>query len=441
MAPGSQRNGKTPRTEIPSAPSQSPPSDTAMPIPSSTDPISQSCMDTGSQSSALVASEPFELHSLESPASASPENMKTSLSDSQDAQGLAISSCSDSEKRSAQAKDSRQISAEGKKRNKRKAKKAIAQGQVSIVPAVSPDILPLDYCGPMPAPSNTSPKPNVGSPSVSPPLTYAEPTNAEQNLRQENEKLRQKLEEANRLTKGLQESQLRLEEEVEAWKQKCEGFADVVTDLRKDVEGMINSRLSSFFNKMEEGKEKEGREKEEKDEGEEKVRNEKERRGKEGKRKELKEKIGKEEVRKEERGKAEEANLKASQKSQKSYFDQTQAYRQREKAKERRRKKWWNRFRINTSRTSWRRVLIILLLLSLFILVLAPIFLIGIAEIRAYNRAHARRIARLKLKESRNVQLAKAVAQFVADLSPEPIRGTLYHWFLNDGWNLDDPYW
>ena len=98
MARGSQRNGRTPRAEIPS---QSSPSDIIMPVPSSIDPISQDCVGTGSQSFTLVASEPFELHTLESSALAGPENMKTNLSDSQDAQGLAFSSSSDGEKPSA----------------------------------------------------------------------------------------------------------------------------------------------------------------------------------------------------------------------------------------------------------------------------------------------------------------------------------------------------
>ena len=358
MARGSQRNGKTPRTEIPSAPSQSSPSDITMPVPSSTDPISQDCADTGSQS-ALVASEPFELHTLESSASAGPENMKTGLSGSQGAHGLASSSSSDGEKPSVQAADDRRFSTTSKKRSKRKAKKANAQGQGLQIPAVSPGILPLDYYGPMPAPPITPPKANVGSPSVSPLLAYAEPSKAEKNLRQENETLRQKLEEANRLAKGLKESNLRLEEEIEAWKQKCEGFSEVAKDLRNDVEGMINSRLLSFFDKMEGWKEKDGEDKKEKkEEGEEKRRMGKERRWKEGKaeeggektrkEKEGKEKRGKEGGRKEERGKAEEAKLKAKQeKSQKGCFDQIQAYRQREKAKERRRKKWWNRSQIN----------------------------------------------------------------------------------------------
>ena len=196
MARGSHRNGKTARTKIPSAHSP-------MPVPSSTDPISQDCVDTGSQSSALVASEPSELHTLESSASAGPKNMKTGLSDSQDAQGLTFSSSSAGGKPSAQAADDRQFSTKSKKRSKRRAKKANAQGQGLQVPAVSPEILPLDSCGPMPAPPINPPKANVGSPLVSPPLAYAEPSKAEKNLRQENEKLRQELEEANRLAKGL----------------------------------------------------------------------------------------------------------------------------------------------------------------------------------------------------------------------------------------------
>ena len=119
---------------------------------------------------ALVASEPSELHTLESSASAGPENMKTGLSDSQDAQGLAFSSSSAGGKPSAQAADDRQFSTKSKKRGKRRAKKANARGQGLQVPAVSPEILPLDYCGPILAPPINSPKANVGSPSVSPPL-------------------------------------------------------------------------------------------------------------------------------------------------------------------------------------------------------------------------------------------------------------------------------
>ena len=328
-----------------------------MPVPSSTDP--QDCVDTGSPSSALVASDPFEPHTLESSASAGPRNMTTGLLDSHDAQGLAISSSSDGKKRSTQATDDRKIS-ESKKRSKRKAKKANAQGQGSQVPVVSPDILPLGYCGSMPAPSTTSPKPNLGPPSVSSPLAYAEPTKAVENLRKDIEKLRQELEEANRLTKGLKESHSRLEEEIETWKQKCELFSEMVKDHRNEVEGMINSRLSSFFDKVEQGKEKEGRDKEEKkEEGEVKGRKEKQRRWKEGraeegkekkrKQKEWKEKRGKEGGREEERGKVEEAKLKAKQeKSQKCCFEQIQTYRQCEKAKEKRRKTWWNRIQIKS---------------------------------------------------------------------------------------------
>lgn len=286
--------------------------------------------------------------------------MTTSLLNSQDVHGLAISPSSDGEKRSTQATDDRNFSAESKKRSKRKAKKANTQGQGSQVPVVSPEILSLGYCGPMPAPSTTSPRSNVGSPSVSPPLTYAEPTKAVENLRQEIEKLRQELKEANRLMKGLKESHSRLEEEIETWKQKCEEFSEVIKDHRNKVEGMINSRLSSFFDKVEQGKEKEGRDKEEKKkEGEVKGRKEKQRRWKDGKaeeekvkkskQKEWKEKRGKEEVREEERGKAEEAKLKAKQdKSQKCCFEQIQNYRQHEKAKEERRKTWWNRLQIKT---------------------------------------------------------------------------------------------
>lgn len=371
MARGSRGKGKTPRTETPSAPpqpSQPSPSDISMPIPSSTDPISQDCTNNGSQSSALVASEPFEFDTLESSALAGPKIMKLGFSDSQDAQGLAISSFLDGEKPPAQATDDRQFSAKSKKRSKRKAKKANAQGQGPQVPAISPDIPPLDYCGPMPAPPTSrkdppiaSPKPNLGSPSVSPPLAFAEPTKAEEKLRQENEKLKKELEEANRLAKGLKESHLRLEEEVEAWKQKCEGFSEVVRELRTEVEEMINFRISKFFETMEEEKEKGGKEQEEKEkerkekegeeterkerEAKEKGRKEKERRIKGGKEKEGKEKKGKVGDRKEGEGKAEDVELKARQvKSQKSYFDQMLDYRQRKKAEDRRRKEWWNRF-------------------------------------------------------------------------------------------------
>lgn len=366
MARGSRGKGKTPRNETPSALPQSSPalptsqSDITMPITSSIDSISQDCKNTGSESSALVAPEPFELDNLESSAWAGPRNMKTGFSDSQGAQGLAIYSFSDGEKSPAQATDDRKFPAKSKKRSKRKAKKASVQGQGLQVPTISPEILPLEYCGPMPAPPTSrkdpptaSPKPNVGCPSVSPPLAFAEPTKAEENLRQENEKLRQELEEANRLAKGLKESHLRLEEEVEAWKQKCEGFSEVVKELRTEVEEMINFRISKFFEKMEEEKEKGGKEQEERKkerrekEGEKTERKEREGKEKGRKEKEGKEKKGKAGDRKEEVGKAEEAELKARQvKSQKSCFDQMQDYRQRKKAEERRSKKWWNRFQI-----------------------------------------------------------------------------------------------
>lgn len=134
-------------------------------------------------SSALVAPEPFELDNLESSASTGPRNMKTGFSDSQGAQGLAISSFSDGEKSPAQATDDRKFSAKSKKRSKRKAKKASVQGQGLQVPILSTEILPLEYCGPMPAPPTSrkdppmaSPKPNVGCPSVSPALAFAQPT-------------------------------------------------------------------------------------------------------------------------------------------------------------------------------------------------------------------------------------------------------------------------
>lgn len=205
MAHGAQEKGKTPRIETHSASSQPlppPPPDTTVPIPPSTKPISQACTDAGSQSSALVDSESFELHTLEpcasvasetfelqtleSSASAGPENTKMDCLDSQDAQGLAISSFPDAEKSSAQARDDQNFSAKSKKRNKRNAKKANAQGQCSQAAttaaaiADSPDILPLDLCGPTPALPLTLPKPNVGSPSVSPPLADTKPIMAEE---------------------------------------------------------------------------------------------------------------------------------------------------------------------------------------------------------------------------------------------------------------------
>lgn len=165
------------------------------------------------------------------------------------------------------------------------------------------------------------------------------------------------------MAKGLKESHLRLEEEVEAWKQKCKGFSKVVKELRTEVEEMINFRISKFFETIEEEKEKGGKEQEEKEkerkekdgeekkrkerEAKEKGRKEKERRIKGGKEKEGKEKEGKVGDRKKGEGKAEDVKLKARQvKSQKSYFNQMLDYRQRKKAEERQRKKWWNRFQI-----------------------------------------------------------------------------------------------
>lgn len=373
MARRSHKKNKKPRTEPPSTPLQSSPaspalpSDTTMPILSSTDPTSQARTDTSSQSFALAVPESFELHTPESSA------RKTGSLDSEDAQGLAISLPSDDKKPLAQATYDQKSAAKKNKRSKRKAKKANAQGQglQASAPVTSPEILPLNYCGPMPGPPTISSKPNVGSPSFSPPLAYAKPTKAEEILRQENEKLREELDEANRLALGLQESQLRLEKEIETWKQKCKGFSEVVTDLRGDVEGMINSRLSAFFDAMgerqgkEEGgeeakeeerkEEEEGKEKEEEEENKkkkkktkktkEKKEKEKEKKGK----KEKKEKQEKEEVKEEKEGDREvgEAELKARQeKCQKSCFIQIQEYRQGKMAEEIRRMGWWKRFKI-----------------------------------------------------------------------------------------------
>lgn len=103
----------------------------------------------------------------------------------------------------------------------------------------------------------TSPEANVCSQSISRFLAFTEPTKAEENLRHKNEKLKRKLEEANSLTIGLKEAHLQLGEEVEVWKQKCEGLSEVVKGLRTEVEGMINSGISTFFEKMEK---EEGRE-------------------------------------------------------------------------------------------------------------------------------------------------------------------------------------
>ena len=198
-----------------------------MPIPSSTDPISRDCTETGSQSSLLAPLQVTKRDILASSASTDPKSLIISISNSQDAQGLVNRSFSDGEKPSTQATEDQRVPAKSKKRSRRKAKKDKIQGQGSPTPAVSPDILPLDYCGPMPGPATsrrgppiTSPKPNVGSSPVPPPLAFAKPTKTEESLRQENEKLRRELEEANNLAEGLKEAHFRLGEEVEAWKQK-----------------------------------------------------------------------------------------------------------------------------------------------------------------------------------------------------------------------------
>ena len=309
---------------------------------------------------------------------------------------------------STQAIEDRSVSANSKKGNRRKAKKDKAQRQGPRAPAVSSDILPLDYSGPMPAPTTsrrgspiTAPEPNVGSSSISRFLAFTEPTKAEETLRQENEILKRELEEANSLTRGLKEAHLQLGEEVEAWKQKCEGLSEVVKGLRTEVEGMINSRFSKFFEKIEKeevGKEKEAKEevkeevKEEEEEKEEegmdkkakkeeeKVEESKEKEGKgkkteveEGKEKERAEGVwnkqkgkGKEGKEREQEktgvedkdgkkgeAKEKEAEVKARQeKSRQSSFEQIEAYRQRKKKEEKRRKGWWNRFHIKLVRTS-----------------------------------------------------------------------------------------
>lgn len=218
----------------------------------------------------------------------------------------------------------------------------------------------------MPAPATsrrgppiTSPKPNVGFSPVPPPLAFAKPTKTEETLRQENEKLRRKLE-ANSLAKGFKEAHFRLEEEVEAWRQKCEGFSEAIKELRIEVEGMINSRISKFFDQMEEEKEeagkeeeeevkereeKEGKERERKEEEKIKERKEKEWKEKKRKEKEREEKGGKgkgKEGEEEKENKANKAELYARQEeNRQSSFEQIQAYRQRKKVEERRRKKWW----------------------------------------------------------------------------------------------------
>lgn len=323
----------------------------------------------------------MELDTPESLASTGPKSVKASITDSQDTQGLGNLSFSDGEKTPTQATEDREHSAKSKKR-RRKAKKTKAQEMGSLTPTMSPDILPLDYSGPMPAPAtsrrgppSTSPKPNAGSSPIPPPLAFVEPTKAEETLRQENKELRRELEAASLLAKGLKEANFQLEEEVETWKQKCEGFSEAVKELRTEVEGMINSRLSKFFDQMEEGKE-EGREEEKKvkereeKEGKEEERKKREREEKGGnkegkgkgkgktkkgkKEKEEENKGGKDKDGKEGGGQAKEAELKARQeKNLQSSYEQIKAYRQRKQEEERRRKKGWTRFHMKpVSKTS-----------------------------------------------------------------------------------------
>ncbi len=309
--------------------------------------------------------------------STDPKSAIIGISDSQGVQGPVNGLFSDGEKPSTQVTEDRSVSVKRKKRSRRNANKDKAQLQGSPSPVAAPDILPLDYCGPMPAPitsrrglpiTSPSPEPSI---AISPSLAFAEPTKAEETLRQENERLRLELEEANCLAKGLKKVHLQLEEEVEAWKQKCEGFSEAVEKLRSEVEGMIDSRISKFLDKMEKKKEEEGKEKEWK-EGRERLKGKKEEeeRGKEKERKEKErkekggnEKKGKKEVEKTKGwkdmdgkvggGRGKEAELKARQeKNRQSSLEQIQAYRQRKKQEERRRKKWWTRFQIKPVRNS-----------------------------------------------------------------------------------------
>ncbi len=320
----------------------------------------------------------MELGNSESLASTGPATVKTSISDSQDTQGLDNPSISDGEKPPTQATEDRENSAKSKKRSRRKAKKTKAQRPGSPTPAMSADILPPDNCGPTPAPATsrrgspiTSPKPNVGSSPTPPPLAFAEPTKAEETLRQENERLRRELEEAKRLAKDLKEARFQLEEEVETWKQKCEGFSETVKELRTEVEGMINSHISKFFDQMEGEKEERGKNKGGKEEGKE-VRERKDEEVKEGKReyKEREEKGGNKkegkgkgrgngegkgkgkEEKEDKDGKEGEAELKARQeKKWQSSFEQIKSYRQRKTKEERRGKKWWTRFHMKLVRS------------------------------------------------------------------------------------------
>lgn len=376
-----------------------------MSIPLLTDSISRDYTDTGSQSSLLDPLEVTEQDIPEPSASTDPKRVIIGTSDSQDAQGLINPPFSNGEKPSTQATEDRSVSTKNKTKNKKRsrknAKKGKAQGKGSQNTVPSPEILPLDYCEPIPAALTlrrdlpiTSSEPDVGSPQISPSLAFAEPTKAEETLQQENDNLRRGLEEADCLARGLKEAHLQLEEELEAWKQRCEGFSEVVEKLRSEVEGMIDSRISKFLDKMAEkaegerkeeeskgrkekevkGKEEERKEKEMKEkEMKEKERKEKERKEKERKEKERKEKggnerkvkgkEGKEEMKETEGwkdkdgkvrgGRAKEAELKARlEKNQKSSLEQIQAYRQRKKQEETRRKKWWTRFQIKPVRKS-----------------------------------------------------------------------------------------
>lgn len=304
--------------------------------------------------------------------------MPIPFTDSQDAQGLVNPSYSGGEKFSTQVTADQVISAKNKKRSRRKTKKDKAQEQGSPIPAISPDIR-LDYREPMPTPSTsprglsiTLPKPNVGSPPISPCSAFAEPIKSEETLRQENEKLKRELEAANNLARGLEEIQLQLEEEVKAWKQRCEGFSEVVKELRTEMEEMINSRISKFFDKMEgekkeDGKEEEGKKQEGKKKREDKVKEKKKREGK-GKKEE---EIGEEKRGNTKKGKWKEGKemkegkkggdgkdgeeveakaRKAREKTRQSSIEQIQAYRQRKKQEERRRNKWWVRFHIKLVR-------------------------------------------------------------------------------------------
>lgn len=372
MTRGFGGKGKTPRTETPSAPLQP-----ALNLTSSPSDVTITSTDS--------------------------KSVITSISDSQVSEGLVNPSLPDGKILSTHATEDRSVSANSKKRNRRKAKIDEAQGQGPRAPVVSPDILPLGYSGPMPAPTTsriglpiTSPEANVGSQSNSRFLAFTEPIKAEETLRQENGKLKRELEEANSLTRGLKEAHLQLGEEVEAWKQKCEGLSEVVKGLRNEVEGIINSRISKYFEKIEKEAKEETKEELKEEEREEEWMDKKAKRVEEkvgeSKAKEGKEKKAKVEERKEEnrkqkemaekvwnkpkgkgkdgeekeqgktgvedkdgkKGEAKEteAELKARhEKSRQSSFEQIEAYRQRKKKEEKRRKRWCNRFHIKLVRT------------------------------------------------------------------------------------------